>query len=166
MRYRTALILAVLPIIMMLALSLAWSDTIADDESITVEGSVVKVEAPQQGEKSSIAANAHRRKERAQNDFQNPPADGKKSFKMRVEARSYCLRGFTSRGAQTRMGVIAVDPRLIPFGSKIYVPGYGWGTALDTGGAIIGHNIDLWMPTYSQCMQWGARYVEITVVRP
>ena len=72
----------------------------------------------------------------------------------------------TSRGVQTRVGVIAVDPRIIPYGSKIYIPGYGWGTALDTGGAIKGNTIDIWMPTYNQCIQWGVRDLTIKVVKP
>ena len=72
----------------------------------------------------------------------------------------------TSRGVQTRVGVIAVDPNVIPYGSKIYVPGYGWGTALDTGGAIKGNVIDIWMPTYNQCIQWGVRDLTIKVVKP
>jgi 3D (Asp-Asp-Asp) domain-containing protein len=167
MKCRIIQVLALLSLLVIFGIGPVWSEIINDEESITVEGSVTRIEAAQtQNETSSLIKNAEYRKKRIQSEFQAPPEEGKKSFKIHVEARSYCLRGFTSRGAPTRMGVIAVDPRLIPFGSKIYVPGYGWGTALDTGGAIIGHNIDLWMPTYSQCMQWGVRSVEITVVRP
>lgn len=82
---------------------------------------------------------------------------------LMVSAYAYCLRGVTASGRYTRHGIIAVDPRVIPLGSKLYVPGYGWGIAADTGGAIIGHKIDLWMPTSSQCYQWGVRRVRIKV---
>ncbi|MDQ7822462.1 MAG: 3D domain-containing protein [Candidatus Eremiobacteraeota bacterium] len=141
-----------------------------DDEAVvTVEGEVIK-EAVQVGSAENVAPMKKNlleyRKKREKKGYQAPPGAEKKSFSLNVEARSYCLRGFTSRGVYTRMGVIAVDPRIIPYGSKIYIPGFGWGTALDTGGAIVGRSIDIWMPTYSQCMQWGVRNVTVKVVKP
>lgn len=83
--------------------------------------------------------------------------------KITVRAYAYCLYGRTASGTYVKHGTIAVDPRVIPMGSKIYVPGYGWGKALDTGGAIKGNKIDLWMPNSSQCYSWGVRQVTITV---
>jgi 3D (Asp-Asp-Asp) domain-containing protein len=53
-----------------------------------------------------------------------------------VWVTSYCLRGHTASGTYVHWGSIAVDPRLIPMGSKIFVPGYGYGRAEDTGSAI------------------------------
>jgi resuscitation-promoting factor RpfB len=90
------------------------------------------------------------------------PAPGQ-GRKITVESTAYCLRGFTARGTGVEYGTIAVDPRVIPLGSKIYVPGYGWGRALDTGGAVRGNIIDIWLPTSSQCYGWGRRTVTITV---
>ena len=49
----------------------------------------------------------------------------------------------TATGARAGLGVIAVDPKVIPLGARIYVPGYGYGVAADTGGAIKGSRIDL-----------------------
>ena len=80
-----------------------------------------------------------------------------------VMSSAYCLRGRTASGRYTRHGIVAVDPRLIPLGSKLYVPGYGWAIAADTGGAIIGHRIDIWLPSSGQCYQWGIRPVTIKV---
>src|SRR5258708_6715988 len=51
---------------------------------------------------------------------------------LHVTASAYALRGRTCQGTFTTHGTIAVDPRVIPYGSRIYVPGYGWGRALDT----------------------------------
>ncbi|MBM3463580.1 MAG: hypothetical protein FJX76_15885 [Armatimonadetes bacterium] len=82
---------------------------------------------------------------------------------MRVMTTAYALRGYTASGAYTRPGTIAVDTRVIPFGTRMYVPGYGWGVAQDTGGAIQGKIIDLWMPSSSRCFQWGVRSVTILV---
>ena len=106
------------------------------------------------------------RQKRNVHKFQQAPTNISNVMELKVKAHSYCLRGMTSRGVQTRVGVIAVDPRIIPYGSKIYIPGYGWGTALDTGGNIKGNVIDIWMPTYNQCIQWGTRYITIKVVKP
>ncbi|MGM9992072.1 MAG: 3D domain-containing protein [Candidatus Bruticola sp.] len=82
-----------------------------------------------------------------------------------VTAYAYCLNGRTASGHYTGPGCIAVDPNVIPIGSKIYVPGYGWGEAKDTGGNIYGNKIDIWLPNNTQCSQWGVRTVEVTVLK-
>lgn len=88
-------------------------------------------------------------------------------IKMKVESSGYCLRqSLTSRGTRVSYGTIAIDPSVIPYHSKIYVPGYGWGRALDSGGFVKNNKIDLWFPSYEQCMQWGRRYVDIIVIVP
>jgi 3D (Asp-Asp-Asp) domain-containing protein len=58
---------------------------------------------------------------------------------------------------------VAVDPSVIPLGSRLGIPGYGLGVAADTGGAIQGARIDLWFPTVAQAHAWGSRVVTITV---
>lgn len=60
--------------------------------------------------------------------------------------------------------VIAVDPRVIPLGSKVYVEGYGTAIAGDTGGAIKGNKIDIHMPTTRDARQWGVRSVKVTIL--
>jgi 3D (Asp-Asp-Asp) domain-containing protein len=56
----------------------------------------------------------------------------------------------TATGTTPHWGTIAVDPHVIPLGSRLYVSGYGWGRAEDTGGAIDGSHIDAWVPTCGQ----------------
>ena len=58
---------------------------------------------------------------------------------------------------------MAVDPGLIPLGTKLSIPGYGEGVAADTGGAVRGPTIDLWFPTIAQALAWGRRTVTITL---
>ena len=80
-----------------------------------------------------------------------------------VDAVAYHLPGRTASGLPVGVGVIAVDPRVIPLGTRVFVPGYGPAVAADTGSAIIGNIIDLWMPTTAQARAWGRRTVTITI---
>lgn len=59
--------------------------------------------------------------------------------------------------------VIAVDPSVIPLGSKVYVPGYGYAVAGDTGGAINGNRIDVYFHSHSQALNWGVQNIQIRV---
>jgi 3D (Asp-Asp-Asp) domain-containing protein len=62
----------------------------------------------------------------------------------------YVLRGYTATGTYVHPGTCAVDPRVIPLGSYITISGLGACHAEDTGGAIIGYRIDVWVPTVAQ----------------
>lgn len=84
---------------------------------------------------------------------------------MKVDAVAYSLPGYTASGIPVRKGVVAVDPELIPLGTKLHVPGYGRGIAADVGYAIKGKIIDLWFPTTAKAREWGRRTVTITVYR-
>ncbi|WP_433742245.1 LysM peptidoglycan-binding domain-containing protein [Falsibacillus pallidus] len=61
--------------------------------------------------------------------------------------------------------VISVDPSVIPLGSKVFVEGYGYATAADTGGAIKGNRIDILFPSKDQAMDWGVRTVKVKVLK-
>jgi len=80
-----------------------------------------------------------------------------------VLATGYSLTGHTATGLPVGWGVVAVDPSLIPLGTRLSIPGYGEGVAADTGGAVRGPTIDLWFPTIVQAMAWGRRNVTITL---
>lgn len=64
----------------------------------------------------------------------------------------------TASGMTTFVGMVAVDPRIIPLGTKIYVEGYGIAIAGDTGGAIKGHIVDLFFNSESECQRFGRQY--------
>ena len=87
------------------------------------------------------------------------------TYRMKVDAVAYYLPGKTALGIQVRKGVVAVDPKLIPLGTKLHVPGYGKSIAADVGLAIKGRIIDLWFPTTAAARDWGRRTVVITVYR-
>ena len=80
-----------------------------------------------------------------------------------VSSTGYSIHGRTSTGMPTAAGVVAVDPAVIPLGSRLTIPGYGTGIAADTGGAVHGNVIDLWFPTLQQARAWGRRTVTITI---
>ena len=82
---------------------------------------------------------------------------------LTVAATGYALRGDTASGSPVGWGSVAVDPSVIPMGSRLAIPGYGMGVAADTGGAIVGARIDLWFPTEAQARGWGTRTVTVTV---
>lgn len=82
---------------------------------------------------------------------------------LTVVATAYALRGRTASGSPVGWGAVAVDPSVIPMGSRLAIPGYGMGVASDTGGAIVGARIDLWFPTIAQARDWGTRTVTVTV---
>lgn len=61
--------------------------------------------------------------------------------------------------------VVAVDPMKIPLGSHVYVPGYGRAKAVDTGSAIQGKRIDVFISKRSKALDWGRKPVHITVIK-
>jgi 3D (Asp-Asp-Asp) domain-containing protein len=80
-----------------------------------------------------------------------------------VTATGYSLPGRTSSGLPVGPGVVAVDPAVIPLGTRLTIPGYGEGVAADTGSAVSGYVIDLWFPTLADALAWGKRTVTITL---
>jgi peptidoglycan DL-endopeptidase CwlO len=80
-----------------------------------------------------------------------------------VDAVAYHLPGRTANGLPVGPGVVAVDPAVIPLGTRMFVPGYGPAIAADVGSAIRGAIIDLWFPTTAQARAWGRRTVSITL---
>ncbi len=60
--------------------------------------------------------------------------------------------------------VIAVDPSVIPLGSKVYVEGYGYATAADTGGAIKGNRVDIFVPNEQDAVNWGVKNVKVQIL--
>jgi 3D (Asp-Asp-Asp) domain-containing protein/peptidoglycan hydrolase CwlO-like protein len=82
---------------------------------------------------------------------------------LTVVSTGYCLTGRTATGIPVGWGVAAVDPSVIPLGTRLTIPGYGEAVAADTGGAIVGHRIDLWFPSCGQAGGWGSRSVTIAL---
>jgi len=73
-------------------------------------------------------------------------------------------KGITRSGTQVSRGTVAVDPRVIPLGTKLYVENYGHAVALDTGGAIKENRIDLYMETKDEAFEFGRKEVRVWII--
>jgi 3D (Asp-Asp-Asp) domain-containing protein len=90
---------------------------------------------------------------------------------MRLTATAYCHHGITESGAETRRGMIAADPRVLPVGSVVTIESIprqysGDYTVMDTGAKIKGHKIDIFIPNCSQARKFGRRVVVARLQRP
>lgn len=91
------------------------------------------------------------------------------AYVLEMEASAYlptdgdgaCI---TATGIPATHGVVAVDPDIIPLGTKVFVPGYGVAIAADTGGMIEGHMIDLCMEDYGDAINFGRRDIEVYIL--
>ena len=70
----------------------------------------------------------------------------------------------TAMGVPCVKGIIAVDPSIIPLGTHVYIPGYGYALAADTGGMINGRHIDLCFDSMSEMRAWGRRLITIIIL--
>ncbi|WP_306798681.1 PcsB-like coiled-coil domain-containing protein [Oceanobacillus saliphilus] len=104
---------------------------------------------------------------------EEPKEDKKESKTFTMTSTAYTAgcagcSGVTSTGIDLNKNpdakVIAVDPNVIPLGSIVLVEGYGYATAGDTGGAIKGNKIDVFVPTRQEALNWGVRTVKVTIV--
>lgn len=72
--------------------------------------------------------------------------------------------GITATGLRARKGIVAVDPRIIPLGTKLYIPGYGEALAADTGGWIKNYRVDLCFESLEECFKFGRRQIRVYLV--
>jgi 3D (Asp-Asp-Asp) domain-containing protein len=84
---------------------------------------------------------------------------------LKMTATAYTHTGSpTATGVWPYVGGVAVDPDVIPLGSRLYVEGYGPARAVDTGGLIKGNRIDLFFDTEAECFAFGKREVDVYVL--
>jgi 3D (Asp-Asp-Asp) domain-containing protein len=87
-----------------------------------------------------------------------------RSFK----ATAYCLQGRTASGGGVRRGIVAADPRVLPLGTRIQVSAGSYSgtyTVADTGGAVRGRILDVWVPSCSEAVRFGRKNVMVSVLR-
>ncbi|MBM7703822.1 3D domain-containing protein [Metabacillus iocasae] len=153
-----------------------------DELNIQVNGATSKQEAaqpvaqqpieqstPKAEQKSPEAEQPAQASEPVQNEDQGMVVKNE----LTVTATAYTANcegcsGTTATGIDLKANpnekVIAVDPNVIPLGSKVYVDGYGYATAADTGGAIKGNKIDVFIPSKQEAIEWGNRQVNVKII--
>ena len=89
------------------------------------------------------------------------PGPPKSGGTMSVLVTGYCLTGKTATGLPVGPGIVAVDPSVIPLGTRMTIPGYGEGVAADVGGGVSGAHIDVWVASCSDAASF-TRTVTIT----
>jgi 3D (Asp-Asp-Asp) domain-containing protein/LysM repeat protein len=172
----------------------AWnnlnSDLIIPGDVLALNGEKVQQETAPEAEVSSetvseetpepVSEEENNTNETAQAEQEEAPAKEESNTEPQAEGKTISVTataytadcagcsGVTATGVDLNNDrnakVIAVDPSVIPLGSEVYVEGYGYATAADTGGAINGNKIDLHMPTKEEALNWGNRTVNVTVV--
>lgn len=101
---------------------------------------------------------------------EEPVAEEPQGTVMYMTATAYNDVGITFSGVPSGPGKVAVDPNVIPLGTRLLIesidewPSYGEAIAADTGGAVIGNIIDLWYADYQTCIHFGRRTVKVTIL--
>ena len=149
----------------------------ADEEAVVAQAKADKEKA--EAKKETTQVNTETKQTTTTTTEATPAKQETKSEKqaegktISVSATAYTAKcdgcsGVTATGVDLNTNpnakVIAVDPSVIPLGSKVYVEGYGHATAADTGGAIQGNKIDVHVPNKNQAYGWGVKTVKVTIV--
>ncbi len=101
---------------------------------------------------------------------QNPTDNSTINTKIVTEtnafrATAYCLQGRTAMGGSVRRGIVAADPRILPLGSRIQLNAGSYSgtyTVADTGGAVKGRKLDIWVPSCAEANRFGRRTVMVS----
>jgi 3D (Asp-Asp-Asp) domain-containing protein len=133
------------------------SEKIYADEELVVDNGIEKKDTTKNEEAKESAAKTVNKD------------DSGNAETLTVSATAYTAdcegcSGVTATGIDLNEKVIAVDPKVIPLGSTVYVEGYGKAIAGDTGGAIKGKKIDLFMSSEKQALKWGRQQVEVKIL--
>ncbi|GAB3054452.1 ubiquitin-like domain-containing protein [Virgibacillus ainsalahensis] len=142
----------------------------SDVKQKTAAKSTDKKETTKKAKSSDQNENVQTTKMSNSNKTESKPS-GEKVYTMTASAyTAFCdgCSGYTATGidlnANPNKKVIAVDPNVIPLGSRVWVEGYGEAIASDTGGHIVGNRIDIHVPTKSEAYAWGKKTVQVKVL--
>jgi 3D (Asp-Asp-Asp) domain-containing protein len=143
------------------------SDTIYPKQKLKVTAPAKKTTAP-------AKAKAPAKKATPVKAASQKPSSNQVKKTLTVSASAFTANckgcsGITYTGINLKknphMKVISVDPKVIPLGSKVYVPGYGTAIAADKGSAIKGNRIDVFVPNYNDAIKWGRKTVTVQILK-
>lgn len=146
-------------------------DVIALNEASKHLAKVTTIQVAQTAQVAPVAQQATKQVAQSQQAQAAPTNDVAKTLTMSATAyTAYCAgcSGVTANGTDLRanpgLKVVAVDPSIIPLGTKVWVEGYGTAIAADTGGAIKGNKIDVFIPTEEGALAWGRKTVTVKIL--
>ncbi|MEK4535932.1 LysM peptidoglycan-binding domain-containing protein [Peribacillus sp. FSL K6-1552] len=150
-------------------------DTIHPKQELVIKPVTNKDEAvsvkPEQNSEPAAPANKSEKEKTTSKSQATNQSDIEKEITVRATAYTADCQGCsgtTATGIDLKANpdakVVAVDPSVIPLGSKVYVEGYGYATAEDTGSAIKGNRIDIFIPNEQDALNWGVKNVKIQVL--
>lgn len=150
------------------------SDLIIVGQKLIVNGAAAETTFDANRAKSKTASVEEKKDSKKVHKPDDEDKEQHESRTLTVESTAYTAdcagcSGITATGINLNENpnakVISVDPSVIPLGTKVYVEGYGYAVAADTGGAIHGNRIDVHFPTKEQAYKWGRRTVEVTLLK-
>ncbi|KKK33581.1 hypothetical protein WQ57_23460 [Mesobacillus campisalis] len=150
------------------------SDTIYPKQKLKVTAPAKKTSAGAKKTTASAKAKAPAKKATPVKAASQKPSRNQVKKTLTVSASAFTASckgcsGITYTGINLKknphMKVISVDPKVIPLGSKVYVPGYGTAIAADKGSAIKGNRIDVFMPKYNDAIKWGRKTVTVQILK-
>ncbi|MBC1944898.1 LysM peptidoglycan-binding domain-containing protein [Listeria booriae] len=135
----------------------------------TSSNSSVQEQQPTQKQQPQQKSNSNQQSNQSQSSSKSSSKSVAKEITVTATAYSKAEPGMghiTASGIDLNDNprVIAVDPSVIPLGTKVYVEGYGEAIAADTGGAIKGNKIDVHMNTVQACYNWGVKTVKVQIL--
>lgn len=146
---------------------------IEGEKTNTAAVAAKKVQSVKAAPKKSTSTPAAETKKESTPTVQAPTKDIEGVKEITVEATAYTAScegcsGITKTGINLKENpnakVISVDPSVIPLGSKVYVEGYGEAIAGDTGGAIKGNKIDVFIPNKQDAINFGRKQLKVTIL--
>ena len=145
------------------------SENTKKEKSSSENKEVVEVKQTEESKSEERGTNNN---DSASNSAESPDKEVAQELTMTATAYTATCEGcsgITSTGINLLenpdMKVISVDPSVIPLGSKVYVEGYGEAIAGDTGGAIVGNKIDIFIPKLEDAINWGVKEVNVKVYK-
>jgi 3D (Asp-Asp-Asp) domain-containing protein len=134
----------------------------ASNTERTTTKSAPKAEAPKPSATPPPTQESNGEKEQETKDEKVSKEPQLPSEYVVMEATAYTHTGNkTFTGTVPKVGTIAVDPKVIPLGTRLYVEGYGYGIAEDIGSKVKGNIIDVFLDTYNEAIRWGTEFCRI-----
>ncbi len=133
-----------------------------------IQQNILQQQTIQQNNQTTQQTNDSQKTEIQQDDESNIEENSEMAVEARnFRATAYCLKGRTANGGSVRRGIVAADPRILPLGTRIQLDAGSYSgtyTVADTGGAVRGRILDVWVPNCAEANRFGRKRVRVSVL--